>query len=61
MHHYIKLHRLDARLVNTIHDELQYEVHNRDVDKVVLGADKMMQERLEKAYWGILNLTQTQR
>tara|TARA_R110001592_G_scaffold298424_1_gene569226 strand:- start:123 stop:836 length:714 start_codon:yes stop_codon:yes gene_type:complete len=44
MHHYIKLHRLDARLVNTIHDELQYEVHNRDVDEVVLGADKMMQE-----------------
>jgi DNA polymerase I-like protein with 3'-5' exonuclease and polymerase domains len=44
MHRYIKLHKLDARLVNTIHDELQYEVHNRDVDKMIEGADKMMQE-----------------
>ena len=44
MHHYIKRNRLNAHLVNTIHDELQYEVHNDDVDSMVLGADKMMQE-----------------
>ena len=44
MHHYIKQNKLDAKLVNTIHDELQYEVHNRDVEQMVLGADKMMQE-----------------
>lgn len=44
MHRYIKANKLDANLVNTIHDELQYEVANSDVDEIVLGADKMMQE-----------------
>ena len=44
MDHYIKQKKLDAHLVNTIHDELQYEVHVRDVDAVLAGADKMMQK-----------------
>jgi len=44
MHHYIKRKRLDAHLVNTIHDELQYEVHNKDVEAMIVGADKTMQE-----------------
>ena len=44
MDKYIKQNKLDAHLVNTIHDELQYEVHVRDVDAILLGADKMMQK-----------------
>ena len=44
MDRYIKENKLDAHLVNTIHDELQYEVHIRDVDAMLLGADKMMQK-----------------
>ena len=44
MDHYIRQNKLDAHLVNTIHDELQYEVHIRDVDAMLLGADKMMQK-----------------
>ena len=44
MHRYIKRNNLDAHLVNTIHDELQYEVHDKDVEAVVIGADKTMQE-----------------
>ena len=44
MDRYIKKNRLDAHLVNTIHDELQYEVHVKDVDKMIKAADKMMQE-----------------
>ena len=44
MHRYIKRNKLDAHLVNTIHDELQYEVHNSDVESMISGADKMMQE-----------------
>ena len=44
MHEYIQRNKLDARLVNTIHDELQYEVHNDDVEAMLIGADKTMQE-----------------
>ena len=44
MHEYIQRNKLDARLVNTIHDELQYEVHNDDVEAMLTGADKTMQE-----------------
>ena len=44
MHRYIKDNKLNAKLVNTIHDELQYEVHNDDVEQMIIGADKMMQE-----------------
>ena len=44
MHNYIRRNRLDARLVNTIHDELQYEVHTKDVQSVLEGSDEMMQE-----------------
>ena len=43
MHHYIKHNKLNARLVNTIHDELQYEVLNTDVGAIMESADKMMQ------------------
>ena len=43
MHHYIKHNKLNARLVNTIHDELQYEVLNTDVEAIMESADKMMQ------------------
>jgi len=44
MHHYIRKNRLDARLVNTIHDELQYEVHKKDVDQILNAADITMRE-----------------
>jgi len=44
MHHYIQRNKLDARLVNTIHDELQYEVHTKDVQSMLEGSDEMMQE-----------------
>ena len=44
MHNYIQSNRLDARLVNTIHDELQYEVHTKDVQSMLEGSDEMMQE-----------------
>ena len=35
---------LDAHLVNTIHDEQQYECHKKDVDKLCEIADTTMQE-----------------
>ena len=44
MDRYIKKNKLDAHLVNTIHDELQYEVHVKDVDEMIEAADKMMQK-----------------
>ena len=44
MHRYIRDNKLNAKLVNTIHDELQYEVHNDEVEQMIIGADKMMQE-----------------
>ena len=44
MDEYIKKHRLRANLVNTIHDEMQYEVHKNDVDMMLKGADLTMQE-----------------
>ena len=35
---------MDAHLVNTIHDEQQYECHKKDVDKLCEIADTTMQE-----------------
>jgi len=40
----IKKLELDAHLVNTIHDEQQYECHKKDVDKLCEIADTTMQE-----------------
>ena len=40
----IKEHNLKAHLVNTIHDEMQFEVHKNDVDKIIEGADLTMQK-----------------
>jgi len=36
--------QLDAHLVNTIHDEQQYECHKKDVDKLCEIADTTMQQ-----------------
>jgi len=36
--------KLDAHLVNTIHDEQQYECHKKDVDKLCEIADTTMQQ-----------------
>ena len=44
MHKYIKQNKLNARLVNTIHDELQYEVHNDDVQAMMDCADKTIRQ-----------------
>ena len=44
MDNYIKEHGLKAHLVNTIHDEMQFEVHKNDVDKIIEGADLTMQK-----------------
>ena len=44
MDDYIKEHGLKAHLVNTIHDEMQFEVHKNDVDKIIEGADLTMQK-----------------
>jgi DNA polymerase I-like protein with 3'-5' exonuclease and polymerase domains len=44
MDDYIKEHNLKAHLVNTIHDEMQFEVHKNDVDKIIEGADLTMQK-----------------
>jgi len=44
MHKYIKQNKLNARLVNTIHDELQYEVHNDDVQAMMDGADETIRQ-----------------
>ena len=44
MHKYIKRNNLKSRLVNTIHDELQYEVHNDDVQAMVKGADETIRQ-----------------
>ena len=44
MDHYSRQYKLDAHLVKPRHDELLYEVHVRDVDAMLLGADKMMQK-----------------
>ena len=39
---YIRKHGLRAHLVNTIHDEMQFEVHVEDVDKIMYAADLTM-------------------
>jgi DNA polymerase-1 len=44
MHRYIKKNNLKSRLVNTIHDELQYEVHNDDVQAMVKGSDETIRQ-----------------
>ena len=44
MDDYIRKHGLRAHLVNTIHDEMQFEVHVDDVDKIMYAADLTMQE-----------------
>ena len=44
MHKYIKQNKLNAKLVNTIHDELQYEVHNDDVQAMMDGADETIRQ-----------------
>ena len=44
MDEYIRKNKLRANLVNTIHDEMQYEVHKDDVDMMLKGADLTMQE-----------------
>ena len=40
----IKKLKLKAKLVNTIHDELQYEVERKDAQNVVELADKTIQD-----------------
>ena len=44
MDDYIREHGLRAHLVNTIHDEMQFEVHVDDVDKIMYAADLTMLE-----------------
>ena len=44
MDDYIKQEGLRAYLVNTIHDEMQFEVHVEDVDKIISASDLTMQK-----------------
>ena len=44
MDDYIKQEGLRAYLVNTIHDEMQFEVHVKDVDKIISASDLTMQK-----------------
>ena len=44
MDEYIKEHKLRAYLVNTVHDEMQFEVHVDDVEKIIEGSDLTMQK-----------------
>jgi DNA polymerase I-like protein with 3'-5' exonuclease and polymerase domains len=44
MESFIHKEKLRAYLVNTIHDEMQFEVHQNDVDKIKEGADLTMLE-----------------
>ena len=40
----IQKRKLDAHLVNTIHDEQQYEVHKKDAEELCTVADQTMQQ-----------------
>ena len=44
MDEHIRKHKLKAHLVNTIHDEMQFEVHKDDVEKIISAADLTMQK-----------------
>ena len=44
MENFIHKEKLRAYLVNTIHDEMQFEVHQDDVDKIIEGSDLTMLE-----------------
>ena len=44
MDEHIRKHRLKAHLVNTIHDEMQFEVHKDDVEKIISSADLTMRK-----------------
>jgi DNA polymerase I-like protein with 3'-5' exonuclease and polymerase domains len=44
MDEHIRKHRLRAHLVNTIHDEMQFEVHVDDVEKIISSADLTMRK-----------------
>tara|TARA_R110002167_G_scaffold95269_1_gene253816 strand:- start:7009 stop:8724 length:1716 start_codon:yes stop_codon:yes gene_type:complete len=44
MDDYIKKKKLRAYLVNTIHDEMQFEVHRDDVDEIIFASDLTMQK-----------------
>jgi len=44
MDDYIKEKKLRAYLVNTIHDEMQFEVHRDDVDEIIFASDLTMQK-----------------